>query len=162
MEQCPCGSGEQFTSCCEEFIAGNDFPKTAEKLMRSRYSAYVKNNIDYIVATHHERDRDELQVEEIKAWAENSTWLGLTIVSTDKGQESDSEGEVEFIAHFDIGGSKQAHHELSEFKKVDGKWYFVDGKQVHQSYTRATPKVGRNEPCPCGSGKKFKKCCGSN
>ncbi len=29
------------------------------------------------------------------------------------------------------------------------------------TYIRPTPKVGRNDPCPCGSGKKFKKCCGA-
>ncbi|EQC44601.1 hypothetical protein M899_2377 [Bacteriovorax sp. BSW11_IV] len=161
MQHCPCGSEQTFANCCEKYISGKESAPTAEILMRSRYSAYVTGNIDYIVATHHERDRDALEVNEIKTWSENSKWLGLKIVSTEKGGEKDTEGKVEFIANFDIAGSKQAHHEMSEFKKVDGKWYFVDGHQVHQSYTRNSPKLGRNDPCSCGSGKKFKKCCGA-
>ncbi|TAM83683.1 MAG: hypothetical protein EPN47_04920 [Acidobacteria bacterium] len=31
---------------------------------------------------------------------------------------------------------------------------------VQEPYRRSQPKIGRNQPCPCGSGKKFKKCCG--
>lgn len=34
-------------------------------------------------------------------------------------------------------------------------------RTVAQTYVRANPKLGRNDPCPCGSGKKFKKCCGA-
>ena len=53
------------------------------------------------------------------------------------------------------------HHELAEFRKSGDTWYFFDGKMVGPGqFTRETPKVGRNDPCPCGSGRKFKKCCG--
>ncbi|MBQ4347646.1 MAG: SEC-C domain-containing protein [Firmicutes bacterium] len=30
------------------------------------------------------------------------------------------------------------------------------------TYVSEAPKIGRNDPCPCGSGKKYKKCCGAN
>jgi SEC-C motif domain protein len=65
------------------------------------------------------------------------------------------------VAQFKIDGVLQKHHEKASFKKEeDGKWYFEDGKVQVQPYERTGEKVGRNDPCHCGSGKKFKKCCG--
>ncbi|MES9980019.1 MAG: YchJ family metal-binding protein, partial [Candidatus Thiodiazotropha sp. 6PLUC5] len=91
-----------------------------------------------------------------------SEWLKLEVVETDKGTADDEEGSVEFIATYKERGTIRPHHEISHFTRVDGKWYFVDGELVSpKTEVRKQPKVGRNEPCPCGSGKKFKKCCGA-
>jgi SEC-C motif-containing protein len=161
MELCPCGSQQQFTNCCGPYLANKKKPKTAEALMRSRYSAFVVGEIDYIFNTHHESTRSELDIEGVRSWATESDWKGLKIHGTEKGQETDSEGKVEFSCLFNYAGKDQSHHELSTFKKENGEWYFVDGTLKDATVRRTEPKVGRNDPCSCGSGKKFKKCCGN-
>jgi SEC-C motif-containing protein len=128
--------------------------------MRSRYSAYVKHAINYIVETCVKRGEDSINMEETKRWSEESNWKGLTIIRTEKGGPADKEGIVEFKAEYELDGLRQNHHEISGFKKVDGEWLFDEGHVVTETVTRAAPKVGRNDPCPCGSGKKYKQCCG--
>lgn len=162
MNICPCGSGKNFDVCCEPFLTGKKNPATAEELMRSRYTAFHEGEIDYIYNTHHESTRSELDLEGIRTWATESEWLGLEILGTEKGLAQDTEGQVEFRCLFNYNKKNQSHHELSTFKKDNGKWYFVDGALKDTTFTRTEPKVGRNDPCHCGSGKKFKKCCGSN
>jgi len=160
MKQCPCGSGKEFTSCCEPYLSGKKAAPTAEALMRSRYTAYTMANIDYIVETNSPSTRDDLSREETKKWAEESTWKGLEIISTREGLEGDDEGFVEFSAFFDQEDEKYEHHEMSRFVREDGKWFFHSGRIVPRTVVRTEPKIGRNDPCPCGSGKKYKKCCG--
>ena len=127
--------------------------------MRARYTAFAMANVDYIFETHHPKTRDEQNREDIQAWAEGSNWLSLEIVSTKGGKKDDTEGQVEFRAVYETKGVRHNHHELSEFEKSNGKWYFKDGKMVDQTVVRESPRIGRNDPCPCGSGKKYKKCC---
>ncbi len=161
MEQCPCGSNVEYSECCEPFIKGTAFPDTAEKLMRSRYTAFAKVEMDYLYTSTQPSQRDQHDPEGSREWAENSEWHGIRILSTKDGGPEDTEGEVEFMAEFSQQGAKTVHHELATFKKEDGRWFFEDGEAVAKKpVKRETPKVGRNEPCPCGSGKKFKKCCG--
>jgi len=83
---------------------------------------------------------------------------------------------VEFTARYKAQGKVLEHHEVSKFRKAEGRWFFVDGdSHVHEEgkghehhrqpqapVVRDTPKLGRNDPCGCGSGKKFKKCCGAS
>lgn len=157
MSQCPCSSGKTFSECCEVYLSGEQSAPSAEALMRSRYTAFTKADIDYIAATHHPQTKDALNISEVKDWALNSTWIGLEILSTQDGIDGDVSGKVEFMATYNMDGSLQKHHELSDFDFLDGKWYFTDGKLIPVK----SIKVGRNEPCPCESGKKFKKCCGS-
>ncbi|MFW5500666.1 MULTISPECIES: YchJ family protein [unclassified Maridesulfovibrio] len=160
MNECPCGSGNAYESCCEPYITGKEPAPTAEALMRSRYSAFVVKNVDYLgdtLAPESKHDYDENQV---KTWAETSTWLGLEIVSTSKGLSDDETGEVEFIAKFRQSGAIHTHHEASHFEKREGNWLYLDGDIVPPMPIKKDKKVGRNEPCPCGSGKKYKKCCG--
>lgn len=160
MSTCPCGSENNYNECCEKYVKGQELPATAELLMRSRYTAYTLSEVDYIVETTYPEHREQLSVENIKSWSDNSEWHGLQILSTEAGTADDTEGKVEFIAEFTEKGIPKKHHELSEFKKEDGKWYFYDGQMLKpETYRREDPKVGRNDPCPCGSGKKFKKCC---
>ena len=161
-DKCPCGSGKMISECCDPIIKGEKSALTAEMLMRSRYTAYTQVDVDYILGTTSPKTRDEHDEAEIKKWAEDSSWERLEILSTEKDGEADEEGKVEFMVEFVEKGLKQKHHELSTFKKIEGKWYFVDGEMLTQEpFVNNSVKVKRNDPCPCGSGKKYKKCCGS-
>jgi len=128
--------------------------------MRSRYAAFTVADIDYIESTTDPAMRQSFDRDGTLEWAKNSDWRGLEIVSTEKGQAGDTAGEVEFIAKYKYQDVERAHHERSDFKKRDGQWFFVDGKLV-QAPVRNENKIGRNDPCTCGSGKKYKKCCGT-
>jgi SEC-C motif-containing protein len=160
MKNCPCGSGLPYSACCEPYISGAKDAPTAEALMRSRYSAYAEHAIDYIVGTCDREDREAVDVKQTRAWSERSTWLGLKILSVDKGGPLDTEGTVEFEASYEQDGLKDIHHEKARFKKISGKWFYEDGDIVQKTVVRSGPKVGRNDPCPCGSGKKYKHCHG--
>ena len=161
MTNCPCGSGQAYSSCCEPAHNGSFPSKTAEALMRSRYSAYVKNCIPYLGESLHPDHRKDWSEEDTRRWAENSEWLSLEIISTQGGQENDDEGIVEFAATFKEKDSQNRHHEISRFLKKEDRWYYVDGSTPKPVTVRnETPKIGRNAPCPCGSGKKYKRCCG--
>jgi len=163
-EKCPCGSGRAFADCCGPYIAGTRQSPTAEALMRSRYSAYVKHDVDYIIETcaPTEREEEKISVKETRKWAEESTWLGLEIVSVEKGGAGDDKGVVEFKAFYERDGRKEEHHEKAQFERQgrDKRWYYASGKMVVETVRRESPKVGRNDPCPCGSGKKYKHCHG--
>ena len=162
MTDCPCSSGNDFASCCEPFLEGKAEPQTAEALMRSRYSAYAVGKVKYIGETHNPDTRHTFDEEASREWAENATWTGLSILNTEKGRENDSKGIVEFVAHFDDAqGRERTHRERSNFEKKKGRWYFIDGDVAKNTpFVRSEKKVGRNDPCMCGSGKKYKKCCG--
>lgn len=161
MEQCPCGSGLAYADCCEPIIKGKRKAETAEALMRSRYSAYVKVETDYIFETTHPKHRKGYDHAGTKEWAENAEWQGLEVISTRNGGPEDATGEVEFIARFLEKGEEKVHHERGMFKKEESRWYFTDGKAaVQQPPIVKGPKIGRNDPCHCGSGQKYKKCCG--
>lgn len=123
---------------------------TPAKLMRSRYSAYVMQDADYLVATWHASVRVESLKSDISAGFANTQWLGLTVFEEAQGRD-EREGFVSFVARFMDQGRESAIIERSRFLKESGRWYYVDGTR---------PQLGRNDPCPCGSGKKFKKCCG--
>lgn len=157
---CPCGTEKSYESCCAPYIKGDKTAPTAEALMRSRYSAYTKQAIDYVEATHDPSSPDDFDKAAAKQWSENTEWLGLEIKKTEAGAPSDDTGVVEFVAKFKTNGKPLAHHEVSTFRKTDGKWYYVDGKTLKDPFVRSEPKLGRNDPCHCGSGKKLKKCHG--
>ncbi len=161
MNICPCGSNITYEECCGPVISGEKPAATAEQLMRSRYSAYVKAEIGYLLSSLHPDHRSDFDEKSTRKWAEGSQWHNLEIVKTEGGGPEDSEGRVEFIATFTEKGIKRDHHELAIFTKNDGKWYFLNGEMVPpKQAVRTSPKVGRNDPCPCGSGRKYKKCCG--
>ncbi len=160
MIECPCGRPKEYTQCCGEVIAGSRAADTAEDLMRARYCAYVRGELGYLWGTLHPKSRKGHDPESTRDWSENSKWLGLEIVKTEEGGVDDSVGQVEFIARYERDGEVQEHHELSHFRRFEGEWAFDNGKVVGSKPTvREEPKVGRNDPCPCGSGKKHKKCC---
>jgi SEC-C motif-containing protein len=159
---CPCGNTADLDDCCLPFIRGDAAPETAEQLMRSRYTAYTIQEIDYILSTHDPAVDEDVDRDATEQWAKDSEWLGLEIVSTEAGGAGDDTGRVEFIARYRLQGAEAKHHENSNFRRHDGRWVYVDGTMVRpKPVVRDAPKVGRNEPCPCGSGKKFKRCCGA-
>ena len=160
--ECPCSSGKSYDRCCRPFIKEGVLPETAEQLMRSRYSAYALQEIPYLTETLHPKHRKDWDERGARDWSKNSVWQGLEIVRTEGGGPQDEAGKVEFIARFTMQDSSLEHHELASFEKIEGRWYFRDGTFVKpQQVRRETPKIGRNDPCPCGSGKKYKKCCGT-
>jgi len=160
MKPCPCGSGHDYGECCEPYINGLRNAPTAEALMRSRYSAYVEHAIDYIVKTCAEDEQERIDINQTKSWSERSKWLGLEILATEKGGLADTEGIVEFEASYEMDGLRDTHHERARFKRHNGVWLYSEGSVAPKTVVRSGPKVGRNEPCPCGSGKKYKHCCG--
>ena len=161
MDLCPCGSAVDYGSCCRPLIKGEQRARTAEQLMRSRYSAYVRKELEYILASLHPGHRSDYDEKSTRAWAESAQWHSFEILRTSAGGENDGEGQVEFVATYTENGIRKEHHELSTFKKEQGTWYFTDGKNLApRQVVRAAPKTGRNDPCSCGSGRKFKKCCG--
>ncbi|PKL24773.1 MAG: hypothetical protein CVV47_10095 [Spirochaetae bacterium HGW-Spirochaetae-3] len=157
-ELCPCGSGRDYAACCGPVIAGKAKAPTAESLMRSRYSAYVKGDIDHILRSCVQND--DMDREATENWSREADWKSLRILRTEKGGASDTEGVVEFVAEYVMDGLKDEHRETARFVKKDGTWLYDSGDVKTATVVRATPKVGRNEPCPCGSGKKYKQCCG--
>jgi SEC-C motif-containing protein len=160
MELCPCGSSLSYAACCEPCITGNDHAVTAEQLMRTRYTAYVKVATDYILATTHPDHRHDYDHKGTEEWARNAEWLGLDILNCVAGTKDDQTGTVEFIAHFKEGGLERHHHERGQFLKDNDQWFFTEGTMITNQPIIRGPKIGRNDPCPCGSTKKYKKCCG--
>ena len=161
MNQCPCGSGNELESCCGPYIEGQKPAPTAEALMRSRYTGHVLGKYEYLNETVHPDMRDESDHEDMRKWSEAVEWLGLDVLATADGGEADDKGTVSFIARYAVQGMPQQLHEDAFFSRENGTWYYVDGN-VHtaEPFRREAPKVGRNDACPCGSGKKYKKCCG--
>jgi SEC-C motif-containing protein len=168
MSLCPCRLQDQkkltFAECCEPFITGKKKAPTAEALMRSRYTAYTAKNIDYISDTQIVLENETFNKDEAKKWAESSEWQGLEIKKTLKVETSDNSGTVEFVAHYKdkASGTELHHHETALFQKKEGAWMIKEG-HIHgaQPVKMLEPKIGRNDPCTCGSGKKYKKCCGA-
>lgn len=119
---CYCSSGNPFSNCCEPYIKGIENAPTAEKLMRSRYSAYATQEADYLVATTHISTRKYHKKSDILEWSKSNNWLRLEILDA-------SENTVEFKAYFlDKQLQVNIHHEKSAFKFENGKWFYVDGK----------------------------------
>ncbi|MDE2491833.1 MAG: YchJ family protein [Elusimicrobia bacterium] len=158
---CPCGSGKPFASCCEPYLSGKAAAPTAEALMRARYTSYATGRVDFIEETHAPESRADFDRQASEKWAKGSQWKGLQILAIKDGGEADREGIVSFVARFAQGGRDYEHREIASFRKEDGRWLFVDGKSPKpDTFVKSGPELGRNDPCSCGSGKKFKKCHG--
>ncbi|MEM7647966.1 MAG: YchJ family protein [Cyanobacteria bacterium P01_A01_bin.70] len=150
---CPCGSQRPFNTCCQPYLLGQAIAPTAEALMRSRYTAYCQGQVDYLTATHHPSKRTLGDRAALTKSVQNTIWLGLTVLQTEQGQPADTTGVVEFVARYQSDHIGQIH-ERSRFKQQKGRWFYLDGDLLPP----LEPK--RNEPCWCGSGKKFKQCHG--
>lgn len=148
-DACPCGSGLALAECCGAYLQGTARPATALALMRSRYTAYALGDEAYLLASWHPKTRPAA----LDLGADPCVWENLQILSCQAGGADDREGVVEFVAVYSRDGTRRSLHESSRFVRVEGEWSYLEG--------RIKPgKPGRNDPCPCGSGVKHKKCCG--
>lgn len=156
---CPCGGGAAYDVCCGPFHSGDAIAETAAQLMRSRYAAYATSNIKYLAETHDPDRRADFDALSAADWAKAADWKRLDILKTQAGKAGDTTGKVEFIAWFMMEGELACHHEVSDFRRLDDhRWVYTDG--VGKPMDQVLSGFGRNEACPCGSGKKFKKCHG--
>ncbi len=152
-QNCHCGSGRLFKKCCGLLLSGRKQALTAEALVRSRYAAYVEENVTYLLKTWHVSTRPN-SIDFTKL----PRWRSLVIINTGHGGIRDKQGTVEFKAFYEEGLHLGVLHERSRFVRENGCWYYVDGN-MPATDTFLSVNTGRNAPCPCGSGKKFKKCC---
>lgn len=142
---CICGNNKNFKECCEPIITKQKQPQSAEELMRSRYSAYVQADGEYLVYSAVKENQYQEDIALIEEFSNSVQWLKLDILEV-------KPNTVEFKAYYrDINGI-QVLHEKSNFVQEEGIWKYKDGDLYNS-------KVKRNEICPCGSGKKYKKCC---
>lgn len=153
---CLCGSEVEYALCCEPFHKKNKFPNTAEALMRSRFVAYAKQNEVYLLETWDTNKRPKI----IDFSKEQAVWTKLDIVKTKKGTEKDTKGIVEFKAYYTVDHKDYVMKEMSRFIKVTERWYYLEGLVNSVSSVDQQTSQGKNAPCSCGSGKKFKRCCG--
>ena len=121
---CPCGNGT-YATCCKPYHTSKTFPDTAEKLMRSRYSAYALGEVDYLYNTTHPSERHADLKDAIAQWAQDATFLQLSIKRTEAGTKNDKTGIVEFVATYSEAALMQQRQEVSLFKKVKKRWYYV-------------------------------------
>jgi len=153
---CQCGSGIGYAQCCEPFHTGEKLPETAVALMRSRYSAYCLRNSDYLLTTWEPAKRPK----SIDFSKENVIWLRLEIGETEKGGSKDNKGVVSFKAFFSQDDEDFVMRETSRFVKNNGQWFYSDGVGTI-SKVDIVKGQSKNGTCHCGSGKKFKRCCGA-
>ena len=155
-QPCPCGSGKNFGLCCQPVIAGQQPAASAEALMRARFSAHVVH--DYMFLHHSDHSNaGHAYVEE--AGEPSMVWTKLVIHAHETGADANV-SYVDFSAYGTDQGQEQVLHEKSEFRRINGAWIYWKALRLGPAPFKATaPKVGRNDPCPCGSGKKFKHCC---
>ncbi|WP_164651119.1 YchJ family metal-binding protein [Vibrio astriarenae] len=165
MTLCPCNSGKTYSQCCELIHNDHSNALVPEQLMRSRYCAHVLDNVDFVVATYHPSCHAQDDYDAI-AESVHSDWVNLEVTHTQSGQ-NDNEGFVTFKAYLQQDGEEFCLEERSRFVRENGLWFYIDGTFPEATQSAAvaekpatSDKVGRNDPCPCGSGKKHKKCCG--
>ena len=151
---CPCKSGKNYASCCQVFHLQQQKPLTCEQLMRSRYSAFILQLGGYLFSTYHPDFRGNLTVEQLSE--KSLDWRHLQIIETESLAQT---GIVEFKAWYKQDGDLIYHHERSNFVKEQQQWLYCDGAFYP---AEKSGKIKRNDPCPCASGKKFKKCCATN
>lgn len=150
---CYCNSGLKYENCCHPYHKGDAFPPNAEALMRSRYSAYVTGQHQYICDTYSEDKRRTLNAQEIANDSVGVNWLHLLV---EEHRESPPTATVTFKAFYAYKGKLHLLHERSNFTQNDNQWFYVDGVFLEGN---GRIKLSKNEPCFCGSGKKFKVCC---
>ena len=122
MKHCYCNSNKSFEICCEPYLNKQTLPITPEQLMRSRYSAYVLQNADYLMETTHVSERKHYSKSEILEWAKSNTWMKLEVIKA-------FDDIVEFKAYYlDSTLKAKIHHEKSTFRQENGVWFYVDGE----------------------------------
>lgn len=125
--QCPCNPTIEYTNCCQKAHQNINLAISAENLMRSRYSAFVLGNIDYLQKSHHSNTRpNKKEKKEILKWSKSVQWVKLEVLKTYKGTSIDTVGNVEFKAFFIEDGKIEVIHENSLFYKENQHWVYVE------------------------------------
>lgn len=120
--RCPCGSGHGLGNCCGPLLQGVTDAPTAERLMRSRFSAFALGDVEYLLASWHPRTRpDRIDLDP------KQRWLFLDVLETESGGLLDTDGVVEFRAHYRDASGRGELHERSRFVRVDRRWVYLDG-----------------------------------
>jgi len=153
---CPCGSGQLFEACCEPILAGRQPAPTAEKLMRARFTAHVAHDFKFL----HDSYRPTAGTPYVaEKGAPTMQWTKL-VVHAHELTDNPDKAFVDFSAYGTEEGVEKVLQEKAEFHRINGTWLYTREARLGPApYKSATPKVGRNDPCPCGSGKKYKHCC---
>lgn len=153
LSLCCCGSKKEKVACCEAILSGKKPALTPEALMRSRYVAYKTRNYHYIFSTYAQEQQDHLSIHAIQQSAEGTDWLSLLVVNSHFDKTF---GQVEFKAYYRFDEKFFLLHEVSDFVLENESWRYTSGKLLSDDEPL---KLGRNQQCLCGSGKKFKRCC---
>lgn len=119
---CPC-QNIQYVNCCGVYHSGQKKAENAEKLMRSRYSAYVLELEDYLLKTWHDSTRPS----EALFDGQKTQWLELKVKSFTESTDQQS-ATVEFMAVYKINGKAHRLHEISRFVREGDQWFYVDGQ----------------------------------
>lgn len=148
---CPCCSGKDYQACCKPIHDGDPAP-SPEALMRSRFSAHAMALLDYILESWAASERSNIDHAGLKHWLNSATFGLLSVL---EAKQEGSHGTVEFVAWYQQDGQLHALHDRSHFIQEQGRWRYLNSSE-----TQLKPaKLGRNDPCPCLSGKKHKQCC---
>lgn len=126
--RCPCGLSDDLDACCGRFLAGAEAPETAELLMRSRYTAYVRGAVDYIVATTAAQARAQIDRAGLTRYCRTLRGVSLRIVDRVAGGPLDERGVVAFEATLRSEGRSFVQRERSRFAREEGRWVYVDGE----------------------------------
>ncbi len=145
IPKCPCGSNKTYSDCCSPLHKGRT-ADSAEALMRSRFSAFALQVSDYLLTSWHPTTRPE-QIELDAA----THWKRLEIISASNDKQ---QGSVHFKAYYQEKNEWHLLEETSKFLFENGHWFYHSGNFQPQALSPS-----RNDSCPCGSGKKYKKCC---
>ncbi|MFD2160100.1 YchJ family protein [Rubritalea tangerina] len=125
---CPCGSQQAYNDCCRPYHIGKAQPKTAEQLMRARYSAFFFRLPDFLVSTTHPDTREKNLRAELESFLPTAMWRSLNILSSSKGGPKDNKGKVEFVAQCHEDGQLRELYEHSRFRRHKGQWKYLDAK----------------------------------
>jgi SEC-C motif-containing protein len=150
---CPCGNPLSFEQCCGPVLSGKQLPINAEALMRSRFSAYVLEDYDYILATYGPEQRQTLSVADLEQSAIGTKWLKLVVHGSSL---NDLNAKVEFSGYYQAEQQFHVMYETSDFIFEKEQWYYTTGS-IHKDSGFYIQQ--RNDLCLCNSGKKYKKCC---
>jgi len=153
---CLCGSNINYIDCCQPYHNSEKSPETAEALLRSRFTGYVMQNVAYLLDTWDIGTRPH----NIDFSNEDAIWTKLEIVNIKKGGKKHTKGIIEFKAYYTTNSEEYVLNEISRFKKSSSRWLYMDGIVKSTSLLGQQTEQGKNAPCSCGSGKKFKRCCG--
>lgn len=153
---CPCGSGQLFENCCEPILTGQRPAATAEQLMRARFTAHATHQFKFV----HDTYRPTADKPYVPEEGEPSVEWTRLVVHAHETTDNPDKAFVDFSAYGKEDGQEKVLHEKAEFIRTNGRWLYTREARLGPApYRSAAPKVGRNDPCPCGSGKKYKQCC---